>query len=767
LNCGCSPRPGQAEIEQVFEFALDDCQLSVLPPDAGPQAFAALLDERCADDATARDKLRAVWLAQGVDLSEPVAPPIPVVASAASAPGAATVTAAASAASGAPAPGQPPVQAPAVVAAPADERRQRGPDRRHSLGRRGDETRFVKVRADKLDHLIDLIGELVIAGSGAQMVATAEGSPAFLEATQRVAELVQATRDGTLALRMVPVGETFSRFSRVVRDISKQLGKEIELVVTGGDTELDKSMVDVIGDPLMHLVRNSLDHGIETPEERIAAGKAPVGRLGLNAYHEAGSIIIEVSDDGRGLARERILAKATERGLIAEGAVLSDPEVWQLIFAPGFSTADTVTDISGRGVGMDVVKRNIESLRGQIALASTTGRGTTTQVRLPLTLAMIDGFLTLVGGVHYVLPLAVVSECIDLPRECREQPERTCGTFDLRGEVLPYLDLALFYGNGSPPQANPGRRSLVVVRQGAVRIGLVVDRLLGEHQTVIKPLASIFKPLEALAGSTILGSGDVALVLDMQGLMAAALRPGATPSGCPGTKTPTASLKPHVIVSASPVEVRVMNNILRRLQLWQKFAVLGLLALWSVRGSHLEAWYSDRPGPSIAVAQAEDEGLDAVEKPSCPCMRKLQDHRGLSGMVLSGHTTSEANRRAQAAQVEAAMDALPHKQLATAVHQGRRGTHLDAQRVEALSQKVDSRAITPADALPQHSALLEPFGLDLLDQVADVSGLSLDPVGESYYLMTAVIDHLPRLAESLAVARGRRGPCAGGQGPVG
>ncbi|MDE2504712.1 MAG: chemotaxis protein CheA, partial [Burkholderiales bacterium] len=376
-----------------------------------------------------------------------------------------------------------------------------------------------------LDHLIDLIGELVIAGSGAQMVATAEGSPAFLEATQRVAELVQATRDGTLALRMVPVGETFSRFSRVVRDTSKLLGKEIELSVTGGDTELDKSMVDVIGDPLMHLVRNSLDHGIETPEQRVAAGKSRVGHLGLHAYHEAGSIVIEVSDDGGGLSRQRIMKKALERGLVAEGVELSDAEVWQLIFAPGFSTADAVTDISGRGVGMDVVKRNIESLRGQITLASQEGRGTTTQIRLPLTLAMIDGFLTLVGGVHYVLPLAVVSECIDLPRECHAQPERTCGTFDLRGEVLPYLDLALFYG--AVPDAG-GRRSLVVVRQGTVRIGLVVDRLLGEHQTVIKPLADIFKPLEALAGSTILGSGDVALVLDMHGLIAAAMKPGAT-----------------------------------------------------------------------------------------------------------------------------------------------------------------------------------------------------------------------------------------------
>jgi two-component system chemotaxis sensor kinase CheA len=410
------------------------------------------------------------------------------------------------------------------------------------------ETRFVKVRADKLDHLIDLIGELVIAGSGAQMVANQEGSAAFLEATQRVSELVQATRDGALALRMVPVGETFTRFQRIVRDTGKQLGKEIEFVITGGDTELDKSMVELISDPLMHLVRNSLDHGLELPADRLAAGKPAVGRLGINACHEGGAIVIEVSDDGRGLKRERLLAKAIERGLVPEGAALSDAEVWQLIFAPGFSTADKVTDLSGRGVGMDVVKRNIESLRGQISLSSVEGHGTTTQIRLPLTLAMIDGFLTTVGGVHYVLPLAVVSECIAVPRECLGAPERACGTFDLRGEVLPYLDLALFYGvvpalaAGGPALAASGpasaadaaidaqRRSLVVVRDGAVRIGLVVDRLLGEHQTVIKPLAGIFRHLKALAGSTILGSGDVALVLDMPGLLAAALQANSRPA---------------------------------------------------------------------------------------------------------------------------------------------------------------------------------------------------------------------------------------------
>jgi two-component system chemotaxis sensor kinase CheA len=482
----------RSDIERVFEFAMEDCRLTILEPGAGGAQFMPLLDERCGADDAARTALRKVWLGQGINLAVPAAVADP---------------------------------APAERRQVADRREEDSDRRPASRGRRPEEARFVKVRADKLDHLIDLIGELVTAGSGAQMVANQEGSPAFLEATQRVAELVQATRDGALALRMVPVGETFSRFQRVVRDTSKLLGKQIELIVTGGDTELDKSMVEVIGDPLMHLVRNSLDHGIETPAEREAAGKPRTGQLGLNAYHEAGSIIIEVSDDGRGLSRDRILKKALERGLIAPGSVLTDAEVWQLIFAAGFSTAEQVTDLSGRGVGMDVVRRNIESLRGQISLASTEGKGTTIQIRLPLTLAMIDGFLTLVGGVHYVLPLAVVSECIDMPHECRDAPGQTCGTFDLRGEVMPYLDLAPFYG-AAP--SDHRRRSLVVVRDGNVRIGLVVDRLLGEHQTVIKPLAGIFKPLEALAGSTILGSGDVALVLDMQGLMAAAMRPGAT-----------------------------------------------------------------------------------------------------------------------------------------------------------------------------------------------------------------------------------------------
>ncbi len=495
---------GRDEIEQVFEFAMDDCELAIVPAGADAEVYAALRQERCGDDMQALSVLNGIWADLGLVTDRVSAPVI----------GAAQLVT---------------TDLLPVVdlhVQPADRRQTEGDRRVPGRERRGEEHRFVKVRADKLDHLIDLIGELVIAGSGAQMVAIDEHSVAFMEATQRVSDLVQATRDGALALRMVPIGETFSRFQRVVRDTSKQLGKLIELQVTGGDTELDKSMVDQIGDPLMHLVRNSLDHGIEGPDERERQGKPREGRLGLNAYHEAGAIVIEVSDDGRGLSRDRILSKAMERGIITDGSGMSDPEVWDLIFAAGFSTAEAVTDLSGRGVGMDVVRRNIEALRGQVSLVSIEGQGTTTQIRLPLTLAMIDGFLTRVGGVHYVLPLSVVSECIDVPPECRADQGRTAGTFDLRGEVLPYLDLAQFYG---APPCESGRRSLVVVREGSVHIGLVVDRLLGEHQTVIKPLAGIFKPLQGLAGSTILGSGEVALVLDMQGLMAAALRPAASP----------------------------------------------------------------------------------------------------------------------------------------------------------------------------------------------------------------------------------------------
>jgi two-component system chemotaxis sensor kinase CheA len=313
----------------------------------------------------------------------------------------------------------------------------------------------------------------------------------------------------------VPIGETFSRFQRVVRDVSKELGKDVALQITGGDTELDKSMVETIADPLMHLVRNSLDHGLETAEDREAAGKPGQGTLALHAYHESGNVIIEVSDDGRGLNRERILAKATERELVSPDSGLDDEQVYRLIFEPGFSTAAQVTNLSGRGVGMDVVKRNVESLRGQIKVASTPGRGATMQIRLPLTLAIIDGFLTQVAGVSYVLPLEIVAECIETPPGLALGEHGACGCFDLRGEVVPYIDLRRCFGHDGP---RPARQSLIVVHSTDSRIGLLVDRLLGEYQTVIKPLGSIFQHLEGIAGSTILGSGEVALILDVASL---------------------------------------------------------------------------------------------------------------------------------------------------------------------------------------------------------------------------------------------------------
>jgi two-component system, chemotaxis family, sensor kinase CheA len=463
---------GRSSIEQAFEFAVDDCLLQIDPLHA--EAAQSVGAKRGGEVPVEAAQTEARTLVQAVQTES------------------------------------------ATEAQPVDRRQRQGDRRESGKDRRGDETRFVRVQADKLDRLIDLVGELVIASSGAQLVAQEEGSSTFAEAALRIRTLVESARDGALALRMVPIGETFARFHRVVRDVSKLLGKQVDLHITGADTELDKSMVEIIADPLMHLVRNSLDHGVETTDERVASGKSPRASIALNAYHEAGQIVIEVTDDGRGLNRERILQKAIERGLLRSEQALSEHEIDQLICAPGFSTAEQVTDISGRGVGMDVVKKSIEALRGQMQLSSAWGQGTTTQIRLPLTLAIIDGFLTSVGQTYYVLPMEIVSECIEVPAECQQVSSQGVGYFNLRGEVLPYFDVALLH-RLEPTSA--GRRSLIVARDGTTRIGLIVDRLHGEYQTVIKPLSSLFRHLRAIAGSTILGSGDVALVVDVPALV--------------------------------------------------------------------------------------------------------------------------------------------------------------------------------------------------------------------------------------------------------
>ena len=378
------------------------------------------------------------------------------------------------------------------------------------------EASLIRVHADKLDQLIDLVGELVIAGASANLLAKKSGEGTLVEATSVLSRLVESIRDSALALRMVQIGETFNRFHRVARDVSKELGKDIELVINGAETELDKSVVEKIGDPLMHLVRNAMDHGIETAAIRAAAGKPVKGRVELNAFHDSGSIVIEVVDDGGGLNKDRIQAKAIEKGIIQPGETLSDQEVVNLIFEAGFSTVEKVTNLSGRGVGMDVVRKNITALRGSVDVKTVLGEGSRFTIRLPLTLAIIDGFLTGVGKASYVIPLDMVVECIELANTSADRDY-----INLRGQVLPYVRLRELF---EVPGDNPPRENVVVVQYAGQKAGIVVDQLLGEFQTVIKPLGTLFRNMRGIGGSTILGSGEVALILDVQALVSRSAR---------------------------------------------------------------------------------------------------------------------------------------------------------------------------------------------------------------------------------------------------
>ena len=380
----------------------------------------------------------------------------------------------------------------------------------------------IRVDSLKLDGLITRIGELITAVAGANLVARRSANRDFEECMANITSLVEDIREGSLQLRMVKIGGTFSRFKRVVHDVSRELGKEIELQITGEDTELDKTVVERIADPLTHLVRNAIDHGIEAAEVRTARGKSAAGSIKLNAYHDSGQIVIEVSDDGGGLKRDKILAKALERGLLDESAKPSDSELFNLIFEPGFSTADAVTNLSGRGVGMDVVKRNITALRGVVNIKSVEGAGTTVTVRLPLTLAIINGFQVGVGNTTYVLPLDSIDECVEF--SASEGHDFT----SLRGQVLPFVHLRSLFDSNSPPAK---RQSIVVVRHGDRRAGIVVDTLLGEFQTVIKPLAKMFTRVDCVSGSSILGTGDVALILDVPAVLDRAIQRSHSATG--------------------------------------------------------------------------------------------------------------------------------------------------------------------------------------------------------------------------------------------
>jgi len=369
----------------------------------------------------------------------------------------------------------------------------------------------IRVDATKIDSLINLIGELVIANANVVQKATERADTDLIESLSIASRMLEDIRESAMQIRMVEIGDTFNKFKRIVQDIAKKVGKEVELSINGSDTELDKTVVEKIADPLVHIVRNAVDHGLETAEKRIKKGKNPVGVLKLDAYHDAGTIVISIEDDGHGLDEEVILKKAIEKGLVEEGVQLTQNEIFNLILLPGFSTAAAITDLSGRGVGMDVVKRNIESLRGNIEIQSQKDRGTRFIIRLPLTLAIIDGFLTRTGDTYYAIPLEMVVECIELSAKYSEETVNN-KFINLRGELLPLLNLREFFGE---TVKKVERENIVVTKYGEHKFGIIVDELMGELQTAIKPLGKIFSGLRGLSGVSILGSGSVALILDI------------------------------------------------------------------------------------------------------------------------------------------------------------------------------------------------------------------------------------------------------------
>jgi len=374
----------------------------------------------------------------------------------------------------------------------------------------------VRVPAEKLDELMDRVGELVIAQSRLSQLAGGSGDLQLRAVSEDVERLSGELRDTMMVLRMVPVAHLFSRFRRLVHDLAHETGKTIELVTEGESTEVDKSVIERLADPLVHLVRNSCDHGLETPEDRLAAGKPEAGHIYLTARQQAGEVIITIKDDGRGINKDRVRAKAESSGLIQPNASLTDQELYQLIFQPGFSTAQTVTNLSGRGVGMDVVKRTIDALRGTINVASYPGEGSEISLAIPLTLAIIDGLLVRVGSGRYVIPLSAVEECLELSIE-EDMRSRGRSFISLRDSLVPFLRLRDLFRTGTKP--DPFQK-VVVISTGSERVGLVVDQIIGDHQTVIKGMSKLHHDVATFSGATILGDGDVALILDVGHLVA-------------------------------------------------------------------------------------------------------------------------------------------------------------------------------------------------------------------------------------------------------
>ncbi|QIM72799.1 chemotaxis protein CheA [Bordetella trematum] len=411
------------------------------------------------------------------------------------------------------APAATPAAEPAATPAAAPARAARAPV---AAAHADKESTSIRVGVEKVDQIINLVGELVITQAMlAQTASTLDPvlHDRLLNGMEQLERNARDLQEAVMSIRMMPMDYVFSRFPRLVRDIAGKMGKQIELHTYGRATELDKSLIERIMDPLTHLVRNSLDHGIETPEKRVAAGKEPVGQLVLSAQHNGGHIVIEVSDDGCGLDRDRILRKAQKQGMqVSENT--SDDELWQLIFAPGFSTAEQVTDISGRGVGMDVVRRNIQDMGGHVQLSSQAGQGTTTRIVLPLTLAILDGMSVRVGEETFILPLNHVTESLQPQQEQIYSVAGNERVMHVRGEYLPLVEMHRVFSVGGA-QTDPTQAIAVIMQAEDRRFALLVDHLVGQHQVVVKNLESNYRKVPGISAATILGDGSVALIVDV------------------------------------------------------------------------------------------------------------------------------------------------------------------------------------------------------------------------------------------------------------
>lgn len=471
LNAPC---PREA-IEDVFMFVRDEMTLGITP-----------LEGEAAQPA-----------------AEPAAP-APSVAAPATAP----------AAPAKPAPQAPVAKAePAAAAKPAAAKPagEAGPEKVEHNRRQDDKGSTVRVQAERLDELMDRVGELVIAQARLSQLAHVSNDLAIKAIAEEVERLASGLRDTTMGVRMVPMGTLFGRFRRLVHDLSRDLAKPVEFVTIGEDTEMDKTMIERLADPLVHLIRNAIDHGIENAERRAASGKSATGRIELSARYVGAQVLVTVQDDGGGLDTARIRAKAEENGLIQPGANLSEHEIHQFLFHPGFSTAKTISALSGRGVGMDVVKRTIEAMRGTIDLATIYGHGSSVTLRLPLTLAIIDGLLIRVGEGRYIIPLSAVEECLELSA-ADESRSRGRSFLSVRGELVPFLRLReQFDAQG---EADPHQK-VIIISTGEMRVGLVADQIIGSHQTVIKSLSKLHSDVTMFSGATILGDGSAALILDV------------------------------------------------------------------------------------------------------------------------------------------------------------------------------------------------------------------------------------------------------------